>query len=70
MCEHNAKLFNFENLWSILRQIKNLENQYRTLINRTFKLKTVQFTGLPFRNQEFAGKIDQKLKKLDKSIKF
>ena len=34
--------------------LKTLENQYRILINGIFELKTVQFTGLPFRNQEFA----------------
>ena len=49
---------------------KALENQYRILINRIFELKSVQFTELPFRNQEFAEKIDKNLKKLDKTIKF
>ena len=45
------------NFGQIRGKSKNFENQYRILINRTFKLKTVQFTGLPFRNQEFAKKL-------------
>ena len=32
----------------------NLENQYRILTTVLSSLKTVQFTGLSFRNQEFA----------------
>ena len=47
---------------------KNLENHYRILTNRTFKPKNLQFTELTFRNQEFAKKIDQNLKKLDREI--
>ena len=38
-------------------------------MNPIFELKCVQFTGLPFRKQKFAVKIDQNLKKLNKSIK-
>ena len=33
---------------------KTLENHYRILINRILEIKSVHFTGLPFRNQEFA----------------
>ena len=47
--------------------LKTLENQYRKLIHRIFEPKSVQFTGLPFRNQEFAEKIDQNSEKMDKS---
>ena len=42
---------------------KTLENQYRILINRNFEIKSVQFIGIPFRNQEFAEKIDQNFEK-------
>ena len=49
---------------------KTLENQYQIMINRIFELKYVQFTGLPFSNQEFAERNKQNFKKLDKSIKF
>ena len=45
------------------KSIPNIDKPY-------FQLKRVQYTGLPFLNQDFAEKIDQNLKKLDKSIKF
>ena len=43
--------------------LKILENQNRITINRIFELKSVQLTGLPFRNREFAEKIDQNFEK-------
>ena len=50
---------------------KNLVNQYRVMINRTFGHKTVQLIGLPFCIQDFA-KSDQTLTTveiLDKFVK-
>ena len=58
----------FGQLWGNSK--KKLENYYRIFINRVFEHKSVQFTGLPFRNQEFAKNWPKKIqKKLDKSIK-
>ena len=45
------------------KSIPNIDKPYIRAENRLV-------TGLPFRNQEFAEKIDQNFKKLDKSIKF
>ena len=56
-CSILKNLVNFEAIQ------KTLENQYRILINRIFEIKSVQFIGLPFRNQEFAEKIDQNFEK-------
>ena len=37
-----------------------MEYQYRILKNRTFRHKTVQFTGLPFRIQKIAEMLTKK----------
>ena len=71
MRENKAKLFNFENFWSILSQFqKTLDNQYRKLINRIFEFKTVQFTGLPFRIQKIAEMLTKNRKNWTKAKKF
>ena len=57
-------LVNFDGILKNFRKsVPNIDKPYLQAENRLV-------TGIPFRNQEFLEKIDQNLKKLNKSIKF